>query len=131
MFISDEIPVPVAGGKVVCDILALRVDGGRSTPVLLELKDARMLKRLIEQVETYSAIVNAHAESFSKLFSAVLGRPVKLNGDTENWIVWPAAGDGADPHEQELSERGIRVVGYKKNDDGYDLRVGSRRLDGG
>lgn len=35
VFVTDEIPLPVEGGKVVCDILALRRDGGRSTPCSL------------------------------------------------------------------------------------------------
>ena len=50
MFVTDEIALPVEGGEIVCDILALRRDGGRSTPVLLELKDDRLLTRLAEQV---------------------------------------------------------------------------------
>src|SRR5450432_2464866 len=50
-FITDEISLPTATGKMVCDILAHRRDGGRSTPVLIELKDSRQLTRLVEQVE--------------------------------------------------------------------------------
>ncbi len=54
-FVTDEISLPTEAGKMVCDILALRRHGGRTVPVLLELKDCRMLKRLIEQVEGYAA----------------------------------------------------------------------------
>lgn len=114
VFITDEVPVPVGDGKIVCDLLAFRRDGGRSTPVLLELKDARMLTRLVEQVDGYSALMDAHVESFEKLYAAVLGEPVRFDGPTEKWIVWPAAGDGTDPREAELAERGIRVVGYSE-----------------
>jgi hypothetical protein len=35
-FVTDEISLPVENGKMVCDLLALRRDHGRSTPVLLE-----------------------------------------------------------------------------------------------
>jgi hypothetical protein len=44
VFVTDEIAVPMETGEIVCDLLALRVDGGRSTPVLLELKDRRKFK---------------------------------------------------------------------------------------
>ncbi len=126
VFITDEVPVPVADGKIVCDLLALRRDGGRSTPVLLELKDSRMLTRLVEQVEGYSTLMNEHAESFEKLYAAVLGEPVTFDGPTEEWIVWPAAGDGTDPREAELASRGIRVVGYTEaGGERYEFRVGA------
>lgn len=125
VFVTDEIPVPVHDGKIVCDILALRRDGGRSTPVLLELKDARMLARLVEQVDDYAALVDAHVGLFEKLYAAVLGDPVKFDGPTEKWIVWPAAGDGVDPREDELAEKGIRVVAYRESDGGgYKFGVG-------
>ena len=41
-FVTDEISLPTEEGKIVCDLLALRRDGGRCVPVLLELKDARL-----------------------------------------------------------------------------------------
>lgn len=127
VFITDEIPVPIDDGKVVCDILALRRDGARSTPVLLELKDARMLTRLVEQVDDYAALMDAHVESFEKLYAAVLGEPVKFDRPTEKWIVWPAAGDGVDPREAELAEMGIRVVAYRESEGGgYEFGVGTR-----
>ncbi len=126
VFVTDEISLPVVGSKAVCDILALRRDGGQSTPVLLELKDARMLTRLIEQVEGYAKLIDEHADLFAELFGALLGERVTFDGPTEKWIVWPAAGAGADPREEELRVRGIRVVGYKVDRDGYVLRVGGR-----
>jgi hypothetical protein len=46
VFVTDDILLPVADGKMVCDVLALRRDGGRGTPVLLELKDARLMSVL-------------------------------------------------------------------------------------
>jgi hypothetical protein len=65
VFVTDEISLPVEGGKIVCDALALRVDHGPSTPVLLELKTDRMLKRLVEQVEYYAALIDENKELFA------------------------------------------------------------------
>ncbi len=123
VFITDEISLPTDTGKIVCDILALRVDHMRSTPVLMELKDSRMLTRLVEQVEGYAGLVDEHADLFADLFGALLGHNVKFDGPTEKWIVWPQAGDGVDPREVELGVRGIRVVGYRE-DGAYGIRVG-------
>jgi len=124
VFITDEIPLPVDGGKVVCDVLALRRDRGRSTPVLLELKDDRMLTRLVEQVEGYAALVDEHAELFAELFGALLGEKIEFDGRTEKRIVWPAAGAGPDPREPELAAKGIRVVGYEQRGHEYVMRAG-------
>lgn len=111
--------------QIVCDVLVLRVDHGRCTPVLLELKTDRMLKRLVEQVEGYAALIDEHRELFAELYGALLGRQVKFHGPTEKWIVWPASSDSIDPREAELRERGIRVVGYTKDGPGeYGFRVG-------
>jgi len=113
-------------GKVVCDILALRVDHGRSTPVLVEPKDNRMHPRLVEQVEGYAKLIDEHAASFGELYGAMLGRGVAFDGPTEEWIVWPHAGEHVDPHEAELRERGVRVVGYVEDGTGaYRFRVAS------
>jgi hypothetical protein len=126
IFVTDEISLPVESGKLVCDILALRRDGGRSTPVLLELKDRRLMTRLVEQVNGYAQLIDEHADLFSDLFAALLGEPVTFDGPTEKWLVWPAAGVGADPREDELRAKGVRVVGYGVEGDQYRFRVGSR-----
>lgn len=125
VFVTDEIALPVESGKIVCDLLALRTDGGRSTPVLLELKDSRQLTRLVEQVEGYGLLIDEHAELFAKLYSALLGRAVVFDRPTEKWIVWPMAGERLDPKERELTERGIRVVGYEERDGRFRFRVGA------
>jgi hypothetical protein len=126
VFVTDEIALPVAEGKMVCDVLGIRRDGGRSTPVLLELKDNRMLTRLIEQVDGYSALVDEHADLFAEFFGALLGEEVRFDGPTEKWIVWPAAGQGRDPREDVLAARGIRVVAYTEQGGSYVVRVGGR-----
>lgn len=123
-FVTDELPLPLFDGKIVCDLLALRRDAGRATPVLLELKDDRLLSRLIEQVEGYAVLVDEHAELFARLFGALLGEEVRFDGPTEKWIVWPAAGTGKDPREDELAMKGIRVVSYNEEDGLYRFRVG-------
>jgi hypothetical protein len=124
-FITDELALPVDGGKIVCDLLALRRDGGRLTPVLLELKDDRQLTRLVQQVESYSRLIDEHAGLFGELYATIVGEPVTFDGPTEKWIVWPAAGEERDPREPELAQRGIRVVGYTMDDSaGYQFRVG-------
>jgi hypothetical protein len=124
LFVTDEIALPLRDGKIVCDVLALRCDGGRSTPVLIELKDKRMLTRLVEQLDGFAALLDEHADRFASLFGALLGRDVRFDGLAERWLVWPAAGPGPDPRESELASKGIRVVGYEEHDGAYVMRVG-------
>lgn len=126
-FVTDEIPLPTENGKIVCDILALRRDGGRSTPVLIELKDSRMLTRLVEQVESYSLLMEDNREGFEKLFEAVLGEAVRFDAFVETWIVWPRAGVGREPNEQALAEQGIRTVCYEAVGSAYGFDVGIDR----
>jgi len=124
MFVTDEIALPLTNGKTVCDVLAFRRDGGRSTPVLLELKNARDLTRLVAQVEGYAALIDMHADLFAELFGALLGERIHFDAPTEKWIVWPAARPGPDPNEGKLASQGIRVVTYTKAAGRFDLRVG-------
>ena len=126
-FVTDEIALPLARGKMVCDILALRRDGGRCTPVLLELKDSRLQSKLEQQVKEYSALVHEHRIDFAALFGALLGERIRFDGPPEKWIVWPSAGPGRDPKEDDLAGEGIRVVTYDKHkgrNGAYPLRVG-------
>jgi hypothetical protein len=130
-FVTDEIPLPGDERNMACDVLALRRDGRRCTPVLLELKDDRMLTRLVEQVEGYAELIDVHADLFGSLFGALLGEEVRFDGPAERWIVWPAAGRERDPREEELAAKGIRVVGYSERAAGeYELRVGRRVTSG-
>jgi hypothetical protein len=70
-FVTDETALPIQGDKMVCDVLALRRDDAHSVPVLLELKDSRMLSRLVEQVEGYARLVDTHADLFAQLYSVL------------------------------------------------------------
>lgn len=127
VFVTDEIPLPVSGGKIVCDILALRRDGGRCTPVLIELKDKRLLTRLVQQVESYSELMDEFPEEFEALFSAVLGEPIRFDAAVERWIVWPSSGRHPDPHEDELAEERIRIASYSKVENYFSFGVGIGR----
>jgi hypothetical protein len=123
-FVTDEIAIPFEEGKVVCDLLALRTDGGRSTPVLIELKSSRALTRIVTQVNTYAALIETHADLFAQLYSALLDRPVHFDAPPEKWIIWPRAGELIDPKEDALRAHGIRVVGYEQAVDVFRFRVG-------
>ena len=119
--ITDELALPLDGGKIVCDLLAVHGDH----PVILELKPSRDKQRLVEQVTAYAALIEAHLETFATLCSVILGYEVQLRGPCERWIVWPCvAGHPHDPQEDALAELGIRVVGYEQTADGYTFRVG-------
>ena len=131
VFVMDEIAIPVFEGKRVCDVLALRREGKHAIPVLLELKDKRLLKLLVEQAESYASLIDLHADLFAELFGVLLGEHVRFDAPAEKWIVWPASLNEADPHEDWLAERGVRVVGYTKSDaahvaqgGAYVMRVG-------
>ena len=124
-FVADELALPVGDGRrIVCDMLALRQEpDGSCRAAVIELKSARQLKRLVEQVQGYARCVDQHRETFSELFSEILGTPVNLTGSAEAWIVWPQAGEVADPRADELAASNIRVVGYLERDDGFVFRV--------
>ena len=124
VFVTDEQLLPVGEGRLVCDLLALRRDPARGTiPVLLELKDSRLMTRLVEQVDAFAALVDLHADLFAQLYSALLGSEVRFAGPTEKWIVWPALGDGADRRHAELCARGLRVVTYRHEQGAFRFRV--------
>ena len=124
-FATDELALPIGGRqRVVCDLLALRpAAAGRYRPVVIELKSAREMKRLLAQVNAYAAVIEAHTKLFGELFSTLLGRDIAIESECERWIVWPALPSGAEPREQELAEKGVRVVSYVERDNGFDLRA--------
>lgn len=125
-FVTDELAVPVGQRKrTVCDILAARhIDENRFRPVVMELKSAREMKRLKEQVGGYADIMSSHWSLYQEIFSICLGRTVVLDHPIEKWIVWPSA-SGAEPREAELAEGGIRVVSYQEENGSFTFRVGN------
>ena len=60
----------------------------------------------IDPPQGYAKLIDEHADLFAELFSALLGEQVTFAGRTEKWIVWPAAGTGSDPREEELGAKG-------------------------
>jgi hypothetical protein len=125
-FVTDEIAMPLSGTEMKCDVLALRRDGGRSTPVLLELKSERDLTELVRQVTGYAALIDAHADLFAELYGALLGERVVFDGPTEKWIVWPPPPSGRSRRNPELAANAIRVVVYREEAGSYEFNVGSR-----
>ena len=124
-WVTDEIAVPVGKKRIVCDLLAMReTDSGGRVPVVIELKSARLMKKLVQQVTDYAALVDAHPDLYAQLFSVILKEEIAFTGPCEKWIVWPLAGEEKDPREKELAEEGIRVVGYKRTGWGFKFRVG-------
>ena len=128
LFIGDELALPQEeGGRIVCDLLALRCGpSGRTVPAVIELKSARHMRRLVEQVQSYASAIDSQKEAFEGLFSAVLGERIRFAGPTERWVVWPQAGAVADPRQEELAAEGIRVVGYEQAGQDFSFRVGPR-----
>ena len=122
-FAVDEIPLPYKGGKIVCDILAVRETPNGFVPVVIELKSAREMKRLIEQVTGYATLIQRHLDLFQKLFSIVLRDSIVLNGPCEKWIIWPSTGSDNDPREDEFARDGIRITGYEEFEGGFKFRV--------
>ncbi len=127
VFVTDEIPVPHDSGRIVCDLLAARIIGpGRIRPVLIELKSERAMKRLVEQVTSYAAIIDAHPKLFEDLYGALLGKPVlsdrtavRFEGGVEKHIVWPAPPSGGEPRRAKLATLDIAVHTYTRTANGF------------
>jgi hypothetical protein len=126
LFVADELALPLADSRrVVCDMLALRRGpDGTCRAAVIELKAAREMTRLMEQVQGYSGCLAALSGHFEQLFAAVLGCDIRFAAAPEKWIVWPQAGETADPREDTLAEQGIRLVGYREDAGGFSLRAG-------
>lgn len=110
LFTTDELSLPDGEDKIVCDVLALR-DG--HTPVIVELKSARHLGRLVQQVKSYADIIDDHRDQFSRLYSVILGWDVTLRHAAEKWIVWPPPSKGdRGPGDDEVPDD-IQVFVYR------------------
>jgi hypothetical protein len=120
-FITDEISLPTYDGKMVCDVLAaVRMNGGWC-PMLIELKSERAMKRLIEQLDGFSNLIERHLDAFGRLASTMLGTSIQWSGSTKKMLVWPATDKPVDPRASELDRLGIRCVGYRDNGADIDL----------
>ena len=124
LFVADELALPLGDRRrIVCDLLAVRIlDDGRHRPVVIELKSERAMKRPVEQVSAFAALVDEHREAFQSLASALLETDIELEGPCERWIIWPAPASGRrEPRTQELAEVDIRVVNYSDGPTGLEL----------
>lgn len=125
-FAVDEVPLKHNGKKIVCDLLAVCEIPGGHVPVVIELKSDRQMRRLVEQVTEYAALVDRHADLYALLFGVILHEEFTFVGPCEKWIVWPRAGTERDPREDEFAAEGIRVVGYEQDGLEFRFRVGGR-----
>lgn len=122
-FVTDELSLPFASTKIVCDIIALQ----RDQPVVIELKTQRQKKQLVKQVTDYATLVEEHRELFGQLFSVILKRKIVLRRPCQRWIVWPQLpGYDRDRQEESLAQLNIRVVGYAEIGRGYEFQVGKQ-----
>jgi hypothetical protein len=120
-FVTDEMSLPTCNGKLVCDILAAAHKDDSWHPMLIELKSERAMKRLIEQLNGFSGLIEQHREVFANLASTVLGIPIQWSGPTQKVLVWPAVDKPVDPRASELAELGIRCIGYRDNGDDFNF----------
>ena len=130
-FVTDEIGlVSEETGKLVkCDILAIRrvpkKDGSFYwVPMQIELKSARKLTELIDQLENYENLFNKSRAEFEKLFSILLapvfdGKIVFGSAQLEKWIVWPWSEKSKMDTIQQIAAKGIKEIQYK---DRYSFR---------
>jgi hypothetical protein len=116
-FLADEASFRDATGKkTVCDLLAVRIDGDIGVPVAIELKSARNLKRLTEQVCATARLMEKYRSDFQMLAEACWGSPIRLAERAECWIVWPTAGadrhGDLDPRDGKCRAENVRLVTY-------------------
>jgi hypothetical protein len=118
LFITDELAlIQENGAKIVCDILALRPNANDQThgvPVIIELKSARQMARLVAQLHAYAQAMQQYYTAFEQLYAAVLGQDIYFGGPPECWLVWPAFSPDLrpDPRAQEVASQGVQVVQY-------------------
>ena len=130
VFVTDEISLPVAEkerNERRCDILAVRYTDAGPVPVLLELKSGRKEEELIEQIETYSSLIDEHAGRFGELYSGILGEDISFVEPCEKWAVWRANDEDSDPREDDFSVKRIRLASFYEDDKnvGYRFRIGA------
>jgi len=116
-FLADELAFRANdGGKTVCDIVAVRLQDGIGTPIVIELKAARHLSRLTEQVCKMATLIADNLTDFRLLAEASWGVPVQLDPKVERWIVWPSSGaerhGDLDPKINKCRADGVRLVTY-------------------
>jgi hypothetical protein len=125
IFITDEFAVKPYGEKKECraDIVALGRKIGRFFPVFIELKNARSLGRLKEQLDDAERLLwhSAHARgSFTRFLSAVSGVPVENIAQEESaarkMLIWPKSPSGNESQVVNVArEDGFIVVDFERS----------------
>lgn len=85
-FLTSELAVPTAQGKVVNDILAIDQDGDL---VVIELKSTREKKRIEAQVRGFMKVIAERPEFFHALVQLLSGRT--WSGGIKGIVVWNAS----------------------------------------
>lgn len=115
IFITSELAMcNNSGKKIVSDIIGYNTTTNQL--VIIELKSDRLLKRLIEQVESFEKIINDNSYFFQELIT--LNGFGKLAEAPKKVIVWPYK--KTSPLEK-LKELNITEYVYKLNDNNYSF----------
>jgi hypothetical protein len=126
-FVTDEIGlVSEETGKLVkCDILAIRrelkKDGSINwVPMQLELKSARKLTELIDQLENYEKLFEKSRTEFETLFGLLVapvfgGKIVFGSAKLEKWIIWPSCKKPTPETTRKIAAKGIKEIQYQSN----------------
>jgi hypothetical protein len=116
LFAVDE--VPLDGGAIRCDMLAVGIRGKVATPVLIELKYGRLLKELVDQLGAFEELVWRHDAAFRELLGVATGAAVSMD-HLHFLIVWPkagaSAGEGSQRTRKALELAGALAVGFTKD----------------
>jgi hypothetical protein len=121
-FVTDDIVVPYMGRRFACDLLAVETAPEGAHAVVLEVGRKRGDPLNVQRVIDYARIVSHQSPVFSRLFSALLGRPITLVEPCQRWILWPTATE-PDTLEGELRANGIRLAEYEAAGDEFRLRA--------
>ena len=130
LFITDEIRMPYKSEHKTCDILALRIEGNDTVPLIIELKPERKMKELVHQLEDYAEVMTIHQRFYENLYSALLGRKIAFTALPEKWLVWPPLKKElpmvSDRREKELAEKKIGVIQYIDDNGCFSFHVGKK-----
>lgn len=102
--------------KVVVDIIGYSQT--RGSICVIEIKYARHLKRLVEQVENFESVISEKQNFFQQLLK-VHGIEANNTLNVEKIIIWPYA--ESVKASQHLSSNNISGYGYIRTQSGYDF----------
>ena len=115
-FITSELAIKDEEGKVVTDILGYNL--ATNQLCIIELKSDRLLKRLIEQVNSFEIIINENPQFFSELL-AIHG--YQWQNESSNSVckivVWPHSKNTS--LKEKLKSKNILEYTYQEDDKSY------------